>query len=290
MIHTDKDCDKPPDHLETANCRKKAELALAEKNRHNFSSYFYANAAHVLPELERIYHGKCAYCESRTRHVATLQVEHYRPCRKVAEDDEHEGYYWLGYEWSNLLLACPKCNGRSGKGNKFPIKGKRVYLPPTDSDGILDRNRCHPKRPPLCDEKPLLLNPETDEPALHFVFDKHCKIIGITDRGKATIRICRLDRELLNRERRKVVDRFIREINLILLGFTGSPEMPESTFKAMLRKVFRDIEDRQKPCHAYALLGWFIFKEFEFFIVSRIEPYFQDAIRKAFRAYHSGRL
>jgi len=287
MIHVNKDYDKPPEHLETANCRNKAELALTERNRHNFSKHYYGNTDYVLPELERIYHEKCAYCESRTKHVATLQVEHYRPCKDVGEDNEHEGYYWLGYEWSNLLLACPKCNGRSGKANKFPIEGDRVYQPTMDSDGNLDRNRCNPKLPPLSDERPLLLNPETDEPGLHFKFDKHCKIIGITDRGKATIEICGLDRELLNRERRKVVDKFVGEISLILLGFTSDSGMPKSTFKAMLRKIFGEIEDRQKSHHRYALLGWFISNEFEFFIASRIEPYFQNVIKEAFDAYKS---
>lgn len=221
--------------------------------------------------------------------MSPLQVEHYRPCREVRDDNEHEGYYWLGYEWSNLLLACPKCNGRSGKGNKFPIEGERAYLPPIDSDGNLDRDQCNPKLPPLCHEKPLLLNPETDDPESHLGFDRHCKIIGITDRGKATVAICRLDRELLNRERRKIVDRFVGEISLVLLGFTGGSGMPESTFKAMLRKIFEEMEDRQRAYQCYALLGKFIFNEFEFFIVSRIEPYFQDAIRKAFDAYKKSR-
>jgi len=290
MIRMCKDYGKRPDHLETANCRNKAGLALTEKNRHNFSKHYYGNTTHVLPDLERIYHEKCAYCESEAKHVATLQVEHYRPCRAVREDNEHEGYYWLAYEWSNLLLACPKCNGRSGKGDKFPIEGKRVYLPPTDSHGNLDRTRCNPKLPPLHDEKPLLLNPETDDPELHFRFDRHCKIIGITDRGKATIEICGLNRELLNRERRKVVDRFVREISLILLGFTGGSGMPEASFKAILRKIFEEMEERRKSYHTYALLGRFIFDEFEFFVVSRVEPYFQEAIRKAFNAYKSGKL
>jgi uncharacterized protein (TIGR02646 family) len=50
-------------------------------------------------------HKKCAYCESKMRHVAYGDVEHVLP--KTARPD-------LVVEWSNLTLACDRCNTNKG--------------------------------------------------------------------------------------------------------------------------------------------------------------------------------
>lgn len=46
-------------------------------------------------------HGKCAYCESKIRHIAPGDIEHIVP--KSARPE-------LWFEWENLTLACPRCN------------------------------------------------------------------------------------------------------------------------------------------------------------------------------------
>lgn len=71
--------------------------------------------------INALFHEKCAYCESRTTANFPLHVEHYRPkagvTEKRNEDDpkirdviDHPGYFWLAYEWYNLILACANCN------------------------------------------------------------------------------------------------------------------------------------------------------------------------------------
>lgn len=49
----------------------------------------------VRRALEKLFHDKCAYCESSTLAGADWDVEHYRPKGRVAERPDHPGYYWL---------------------------------------------------------------------------------------------------------------------------------------------------------------------------------------------------
>ncbi len=59
--------------------------------------------------------GKCCFCESKIQHVMSGEVEHFRPkggVRQRRSDPlDRPGYYWLAYDWSNLLLSCQSCNG-----------------------------------------------------------------------------------------------------------------------------------------------------------------------------------
>lgn len=54
-------------------------------------------------------HGKCAYCESKLRHIHHGDVEHIAP--KSLEPAKR-------YQWTNLTLACEICN--QNKSNKDP--------------------------------------------------------------------------------------------------------------------------------------------------------------------------
>ncbi|MCP4150291.1 MAG: hypothetical protein GY757_21260 [bacterium] len=172
MIKVNKDYDNPPEKLEASGCKRKIKRAVERKDgdKYNGNHYRHKDVKKIL--LEKIYRHKCSYCESYSEHVATLQVEHYRPRNGLQPqqtgDEKHNGYYWLGCEWSNLLLGCPKCNGAGAKGVRFPITGTRVYDDtPFDDTGSIDsfdRSRFHADKSPLIDEEPLLLNPEIDEP------------------------------------------------------------------------------------------------------------------------------
>jgi hypothetical protein len=74
-------------------------------------------------------------------------------------------------------VSCQACN--RAKRNWFPVIGRR--LEPGD---------------PISAEQPLLLDPYTDEPSEHIAFDPDSGlVIGITDRGAATIQILALNRD-----------------------------------------------------------------------------------------------
>jgi 5-methylcytosine-specific restriction endonuclease McrA len=99
------------------------------------------------------FYGKCAYCEAPIRDYQPGDVEHFRPKAGVSDENgqavflfdeegqvqvgadgkpvEHPGYYWLAYEWTNLLPACAKCNQtgvRQGRrvGKQLVFRSKAV--------------------------------------------------------------------------------------------------------------------------------------------------------------------
>ncbi len=57
---------------------------------------------------------KCCYCERKYDEPRHLAVEHFRPKTAVRQSNKHKeqypGYYWLAYDWDNLLLSCHECN------------------------------------------------------------------------------------------------------------------------------------------------------------------------------------
>ncbi len=57
--------------------------------------------------------GKCCFCESMFRHIGHGDVEHFRPKAGWVQADEplnKPGYFWLAYDFDNLLLSCEICN------------------------------------------------------------------------------------------------------------------------------------------------------------------------------------
>jgi hypothetical protein len=87
--------------------------------------------AGVKNALVNMFHGKCAYCESKITVVDFGDIEHF--CPKSEYPD-------LTFEWSNLLFSCAVCNGASHKGTNFPldVNGNPLLIDPTD--GITDPN------------------------------------------------------------------------------------------------------------------------------------------------------
>ncbi|MCP4143167.1 MAG: hypothetical protein GY755_23250 [Chloroflexi bacterium] len=178
----------------------------------------------LKPLLEKRFKKKCAYCEGKYIAGTSLDVEHYRPKAKVTTNKspnstikitgpggkkiDHPGYYWLAYNWKNLLLSCPKCNRENGKMNQFPIKGKRACCP-GDS---------------LNDEEPLLMNPYEEKiPGQHFSttgVDGYIK--GETRKGTKTIEICDLNRESLRISRQEEWNK--RKLSLVLNLFQGGDD------------------------------------------------------------------
>lgn len=62
----------------------------------------------IKDALEKETHGKCAYCESKIKHVAFGDIEHILPKNKNACPE-------LYVEWTNLTLACEVCNRTNKK-------------------------------------------------------------------------------------------------------------------------------------------------------------------------------
>jgi len=162
------------------------------------------NALDIKSELERVYNGKCAYCEQEQE---IMEVDHYRP-KSV--------YYWFAFSWDNLLLCCHSCNSKKGK--RFPVSNSLLLSIPLpanihwsgkDFDSV---------------ELPELVNPENDTtPDSHFAFDREGNIRGVDNKGRKTIDVCGLNRLKLKDKRKKVLDVLEKEIKEyeLLFGLQG---------------------------------------------------------------------
>lgn len=153
----------------------------------------------------RAFNGKCAYCELKIIPGQRAgDVEHYRPKGRVMDEHgkpvfskikRHLGYYWLAYQWDNLLPSCLACNRpgtdpkglASGKWDRFPV-GNGFWA----EGGAATEN-----------EKPLLLNPWKDNPRDHLIFDQTGIIGHKSERGRATWEILGLNRDGLPEARRE---------------------------------------------------------------------------------------
>ena len=150
-------------------------------------------SAQVKDALKEIQHDKCCYCERRVA-PSEGQVDHFRPKgafrqSKNDRNKEHPGYYWLAYQWDNLVLACRTCNLK--KSDYFPLQHPeqraRSHLDSVDT------------------ESPLLLNPYAEtELREHLTFNGSGCEHG-TERGRVTVEVLRLNEPYLQEERQHVL-------------------------------------------------------------------------------------
>jgi len=145
----------------------------------------------VKEELIAMQHEKCAFCEAKPLHVSDGDVEHFRPKGGVRQADseplERPGYYWLAYEWNNLLFACERCNRRH-KRNLFPL---------ADPD-----RRARSPRDASAHEAPIFIDPSAEDPEPYISYREHVPIaIGGNVRGQQTIDALGLTRAELNADR-----------------------------------------------------------------------------------------
>ena len=153
--------------------------------------------------------GRCAYCGVRVTGSSQLEIEHYRPKKRVDIRDSEFilnkksnysftpinigvvecGYFYHGNDYRNLLPSCSVCNkginggvvvvGKKlvynvpfGKRNFFPvrfIKRKRRRADPRIGKGAIMS---------IKDEKPLLYNPYIDDPMVLFSYKKKINVEG----------------------------------------------------------------------------------------------------------------
>ena len=193
-----------PKHLKTRG--KKLTIALKQKFTKNSANYLNGDSTFeftssystktIVSALIACHHNKCCFSESKFYYYYP-HVEHFRPKGKVDEwptgTTSYPGYYWLAYDWSNLLLCAPVINS-SFKRNFFPL-----------APGLI-RNRSHHDKNI---ETPLLIDPSLEDPRNHIIF-KGDEPIGITNRGKATINILCLKHPHFEEARRE-------KLNLIKL-------------------------------------------------------------------------
>jgi uncharacterized protein (TIGR02646 family) len=227
------------------------------------------NDKEVRKQLRELYHDKCAYCEDKIQvSNATPRIEHYRPKDGIKEVQNHKGYFWLGYEWTNLLLACEVCNNKAHKSNKFPLKNENSRVSDdlekegfiVDGEFDLEQNKATSAK--LMQEERLLLNPELDEVEQHFYFTPQGQIKPYYLEGEVSIEVYGLDREDLIKARRKIV------FGLITKLITLFTRYDESDYSRELKYFFGDeLENIDNPTKAFSRFGFFIKEFFDLFVI-----------------------
>ena len=198
MIHLEKPNEVPLVLLNHGNARAQRDREAYAENpaayrsgelKFRFTAGIYGSPE-VREVLRRLQHDKCCYCERRT----SGRIDHFRPKGAIRHSKGsnriHPGYYWLAYQWDNLLLACEDCNLK--KSDCFPL----------EDPGQRARNHLYH----LDREAPLLLNPfEEPDPGEHLTFDgAACR--PRTARGRETVTLLELNRPILQDERQNVLN------------------------------------------------------------------------------------
>ena len=156
-----------------------------------FKSQIYGHTL-VKNSLRDAQHKKCCYCESIFEDTSYGVVEHFRPKGAVTPEKKQQriypGYYWLAYEWKNLLFACSRCN--TNKSDYFPL--------------VDNSQRAKNHTQSLVNELPLFIHPVEDEPSDHINFHNET-IVFLTKKGEITIDYLGLNRADLFESRKSIL-------------------------------------------------------------------------------------
>lgn len=218
----------------------------------NIKSSYYMN-------LNGPFHGKCAYCESLIVADQTGDVEHFRPINAVTDADNspimvdtpngpkpHPGYYWVAYDWHNLLPSCIACNRPQksnnegkliGKWNRFPVKDFRAVNPGEEIR-----------------EEPLLINPIHENPEDHLEIDETgiMKPKNESERGKACIDILGLNaREGLLEARKRCYDDTKARLIMLYMSYLSNND----------KKIFNDIDEIFQGKYAYSSVARTVYRQ-----------------------------
>ncbi len=210
----------------------------------NFDSGIYGNKE-VKEKLIQLQGYKCCFCEAKIGHIAYGDVEHFRPKAGWVQNDEainKPGYYWLAYDWDNLLLSCQLCNQRHKK-NYFPL--------------IDETKRAVNHTININNESPVFINPIIDNPEDYIEFNENePEAIKSNIRGSITIKRLGLDRKELNEHRKKTLNMIKDIFDLanaipeyppikkkaakdIVIRYYNAAQQDETEYASMLRCFFR---------------------------------------------------
>lgn len=156
--------------------------------------------------------GKCAYCESKIRHIAHGDIEHIIPKSK----EPHRAF-----EWYNLTLACDVCNENKGD----------YYNP----DPLLQHHD--------------LVDPYSDNPSDHFLFMREL-VVARPDspRGELTDTEIKISRDALTERRRERMD-FID--GMVSAYSTAEPRYKAMLLNKLLAKHVQPDNEFYANTHAY---------------------------------------
>ncbi|AYB31662.1 retron system putative HNH endonuclease [Chryseolinea soli] len=224
---------------------KKKTPASKPKTTFEFKAY---NSKDIKRALKDLFYGKCAYCETKITTVTVGDIEHFRPKGEIIDEQKKKlipGYYWLAYDWNNLLLSCNNCNRKTtqetangneegmGKGNQFPLlEHKYRCLDDTKDVTALE------------EEGRLLLNPCIDHPEEHLLYlengaiqAKVLKTGEVSKKAESSIQVYALYRKPLVDDRLELFQAIKFQISEMKEIFDDMIEATEKNDMARLNKL-----------------------------------------------------
>lgn len=207
---------EPPDGFPTSDIKAATAALEASRGGGDIPDLW----APYKETFSRAQHRKCAWCEAEDT-CEPGAVDHFAPKGEVGQLVEKgvevpcltnvrgrgvaplhsTGYWWLAYAWDNWLFSCNRCNS-GWKRTIFPVLEQPYPCP-------------DPRTP----YTPLLLHPfGADEPLEHLDISDLGQIEpwASSEKGRATIDTCGLDRESLRGAREKRANAARKWVDLLL--------------------------------------------------------------------------
>ena len=246
--------------------------------------------------LLKMFHGKCAYCESKITAIYNGDIEHFRPKGKIKEaTPKRPGYFWLASEWDNLLFACPFCNQTNthefnnggvleeavfGKLDQFPLIRETYRLNHTHGLIYLADNLTYKQSFDLEELDRLLINPCKDSNVeTYFKYDDDGAIIindGLnaleTRKAGTSIKVYALHRFTLSTARKEKIIQIkaqIKRVENAIMNFNNymnNSYEEKVWFEGIMREEMELLKKYKEPNQEYAGLARYI-----------IDKYFDDA-------------
>ncbi len=172
----------------------------------------------------------------------------------------------LAFDWENLLLVCPVCN--QNKRNHFPIAHNN---------------------------EPLLLNPEKDQPEEHLSFFANGEMFGITEKGRVTIEILKLNRIPLVKERISIYNslfdiftNYLQTLQNVINESSINSDKSQKILNVAFDYFYKELTKRTNDVSEYALFGRYILKNFaSLFIEKTNNDFYKIILTKAVDYFNS---
>jgi uncharacterized protein (TIGR02646 family) len=210
--------------------------------------------AEVKDKLASCSSGKCWYCESReTRSDNT--VDHFRPKGRVAECADHEGYWWLAFDWHNFRFSCTFCNSRrrdketgtsGGKQDHFPLLDESTRAK-TPSDDITNERPC--LLDPLCATDPQLLWFQDDGAAIPKYAEVEAEELYL--RASKSIELFHLNHTKA-KERRKIIGNDIASAVRIIEKYFPRYIQADRDAETLVRREFEKLHEMISPAAEFS--------------------------------------
>lgn len=244
--------------LEREEALKFYTAAVRSKKGFPFKIY---SQPYVKEAIEKIFHKKCAYCETFYVVAQPVDVEHFRPKGAVVVDKQKKlGYYWLASDWANLLPSCIRCNRPNTylmPNNKKETMGKSNFFP------LEDEAARATKPGEERNEKPVLLNPFIDNPAKHLEFTDDGVVRPAvnskgepSNRGEVSIRIYALCRPDLVEHRAAKAKKILAQMERVRRAREYMQTYPNDVnFANDVRRELKELKNYLEPNQEYSAMA-----------------------------------